>query len=35
VFVNVPAPLNLEVPPYAYHGAARLVIGEDGPGTLA
>ncbi|MGZ5200595.1 MAG: ubiquinol-cytochrome c reductase iron-sulfur subunit [Telluria sp.] len=35
VFANVPAPLNLEVPPYAWHGAARLVIGEDGPGTLA
>jgi ubiquinol-cytochrome c reductase iron-sulfur subunit len=35
VFLNVPAPLNLQVPPYAYHGPARLVIGEDGPGALA
>jgi ubiquinol-cytochrome c reductase iron-sulfur subunit len=31
VFRNVPAPLNLEVPPHAYHGD-RLVIGEEGPG---
>lgn len=35
VFANVPAPLNLVVPPYSYHGPAKLVIGEDGPGTLA
>jgi ubiquinol-cytochrome c reductase iron-sulfur subunit len=35
VFVNVPAPLNLVVPPYSYHGPTRLVIGEEGPGTLA
>lgn len=35
VFANVPAPLNLQVPPYSYHGPSRLVIGEDGPGTLA
>jgi ubiquinol-cytochrome c reductase iron-sulfur subunit len=35
VFINVPAPLNLEVPPYAWHGATRLVIGETGPGTVA
>jgi ubiquinol-cytochrome c reductase iron-sulfur subunit len=28
VFKNVPAPLNLEVPPYAYHGA-QLVIGDE------
>jgi ubiquinol-cytochrome c reductase iron-sulfur subunit len=31
VFKNVPAPLNLVVPPHAYH-ADRLVIGEEGPG---
>ncbi|GAB3455158.1 ubiquinol-cytochrome c reductase iron-sulfur subunit [Massilia terrae] len=35
VFQNVPAPLNLLVPPYAFHGPGRLVIGEDGPGKLA
>jgi ubiquinol-cytochrome c reductase iron-sulfur subunit len=34
VFVNVPAPLNLAVPPHAYHGD-RLVIGEEGPGVAA
>jgi ubiquinol-cytochrome c reductase iron-sulfur subunit len=34
VFVNVPAPLNLAVPPHAYHGD-RLVIGEAGPGVAA
>jgi ubiquinol-cytochrome c reductase iron-sulfur subunit len=28
VFKNVPAPRNLEVPPYAYHGD-KLVIGEE------
>jgi ubiquinol-cytochrome c reductase iron-sulfur subunit len=33
VFRNVPAPLNLEVPPHAYHGD-RLVIGERGPGVF-
>ncbi|MGZ5202428.1 MAG: ubiquinol-cytochrome c reductase iron-sulfur subunit [Telluria sp.] len=35
VFVNVPAPLNLVVPPYAYRGPRHVVIGKDGPGTLA
>lgn len=35
VFRNVPAPLNLQVPPYAWHGAGRIVIGEDGPGHPA
>lgn len=34
VFVNVPAPLNLAVPPHAYHGE-RVVIGEKGPGVTA
>jgi ubiquinol-cytochrome c reductase iron-sulfur subunit len=29
VFKNVPAPTNLEVPPYRYASATRLVIGED------
>ncbi len=29
VFRNVPAPLNLEVPPYTYQTDTRLVIGED------
>ena len=29
VFKNKPAPDNLEVPPYAYHSAARLLISED------
>jgi ubiquinol-cytochrome c reductase iron-sulfur subunit len=28
VFKNVPAPLNLEVPPHAYHGD-KLVIGDE------
>lgn len=32
VFRNVPAPVNLAVPPHAYHGE-RLVIGEEGPGV--
>jgi ubiquinol-cytochrome c reductase iron-sulfur subunit len=34
VFKNVPAPLNLGVPPHAYHGTDRIVIGEDGPGLI-
>jgi ubiquinol-cytochrome c reductase iron-sulfur subunit len=29
VFKNVPAPLNLEVPPYAYLSDTRLLIGAD------
>jgi ubiquinol-cytochrome c reductase iron-sulfur subunit len=29
VFRNVPAPTNLEVPPYRFASATRLVIGED------
>ncbi|WP_024973262.1 ubiquinol-cytochrome c reductase iron-sulfur subunit [Ralstonia pickettii] len=32
VFRNVPAPLNLEIPPYEYQGEARLVIGQDRSG---
>jgi ubiquinol-cytochrome c reductase iron-sulfur subunit len=32
VFVNVPAPVNLVVPPHAFHGD-RLVVGEQGPGA--
>jgi ubiquinol-cytochrome c reductase iron-sulfur subunit len=35
VFRNVPAPLNLVVPPHAYHGADTIVIGENGPGVIA
>lgn len=35
VFRNVPAPRNLEVPPYAFRGIDRIVIGEKGPGTVA
>lgn len=34
VFLNVPAPLNLVVPPHAYHGD-RLVIGSKGPGVAS
>lgn len=30
VFKNVPAPLNLEVPPYTYLSEMRLLIGEEG-----
>ncbi|NSX05575.1 Rieske 2Fe-2S domain-containing protein, partial [Cupriavidus gilardii] len=33
VFRNVPAPLNLEIPPHAYQGETRLVIGQDRNGT--
>jgi len=29
VFKNVPAPLNLEVPPYTYLSETRLLIGEE------
>ncbi len=29
VFKNKPAPTNLEVPPYRYASATRIVIGED------
>ncbi|MCE8034783.1 MAG: ubiquinol-cytochrome c reductase iron-sulfur subunit [Halomonas sp.] len=29
VFRNVPAPLNLEVPPYRFDGDAVIVVGED------
>jgi ubiquinol-cytochrome c reductase iron-sulfur subunit len=31
VFRNVPAPRNLEVPPYVYRDDTHLVIGEEGP----
>ena len=30
VYKNKPAPTNLEVPPYRFAGAGKLVIGEDG-----
>lgn len=30
VFKNVPAPLNLEVPPYTYLSEMHLLIGEEG-----
>ena len=29
VFRNVPAPLNLEIPPYEYQGETKLMIGQD------
>jgi ubiquinol-cytochrome c reductase iron-sulfur subunit len=29
VFAGVPAPLNLEVPPYRFVGESTLLIGED------
>ncbi len=29
VFVNVPAPINLEVPPYHFQNPTLLIIGED------
>ena len=29
VFKNVPAPRNLEVPPYNFEGANRLIVGEE------
>jgi ubiquinol-cytochrome c reductase iron-sulfur subunit len=31
VFKGVPAPKNLTVPPYAFDGDARIVIGVDSP----
>jgi ubiquinol-cytochrome c reductase iron-sulfur subunit len=31
VFRNVPAPSNLEVPPYSFEGDSRLVVGIDPP----
>ena len=33
VFKDVPAPANLEIPPYKYLSDARLVIGEDSKGS--
>ena len=33
VYRNVPAPINLEVPPYHFEGDAVIVIGEDGEGA--
>jgi ubiquinol-cytochrome c reductase iron-sulfur subunit len=33
VFKGVPAPINLEVPPYAYLSDTRLIIGSDAKGT--
>ena len=33
VFKNVPAPLNLVIPPYYYVNDARILIGEDGEGA--
>ncbi|MFN0040641.1 MAG: ubiquinol-cytochrome c reductase iron-sulfur subunit [Burkholderiales bacterium] len=33
VFKGVPAPLNLEVPPYSYLSDTRLLIGVDSKGT--
>jgi ubiquinol-cytochrome c reductase iron-sulfur subunit len=33
VFKGVPAPLNLEVPPYKYLSDARLLIGEESKGA--
>lgn len=30
VYKNVPAPKNLEVPPYMYLSATRIMVGEDG-----
>jgi len=32
VFRNVPAPLNLVVPPYRYLDPSTMVIGDDGSG---
>jgi ubiquinol-cytochrome c reductase iron-sulfur subunit len=29
VFKSMPAPKNLPVPPYAFAGSARIVIGVD------
>ncbi|WP_367395218.1 ubiquinol-cytochrome c reductase iron-sulfur subunit [Cupriavidus sp. Agwp_2] len=33
VFRAVPAPLNLEIPPYEYQGETRLVVGQDRSGS--
>ncbi|HEX4986889.1 MAG TPA: ubiquinol-cytochrome c reductase iron-sulfur subunit [Burkholderiales bacterium] len=33
VFKGVPAPINLEVPPYAYLSDTRLIIGADSKGA--
>ena len=33
VFKGVPAPSNLEIPPYTYLSDARLLIGEDSKGS--
>ena len=33
VFKNVPAPLNLEIPPYYYINDATILVGEDGEGA--
>ncbi|MFT4058549.1 MAG: ubiquinol-cytochrome c reductase iron-sulfur subunit [Legionella sp.] len=33
VFKNVPAPINMEVPPHYFINQQTLVIGEDGPGN--
>ena len=33
VFKGVPAPINLEVPPYAYLSDTRLIVGSDGKGA--
>ena len=33
VFKGVPAPINLEVPPYAYLSDTRLIIGSDSKGA--
>jgi ubiquinol-cytochrome c reductase iron-sulfur subunit len=32
VYKNVPAPLNLPVPPYRFEGDASLIVGENPPG---
>jgi ubiquinol-cytochrome c reductase iron-sulfur subunit len=31
VFNGVPAPINLEVPPYYFLNATTIIIGEDAP----
>ena len=33
VFKNVPAPINLAVPPYRFINDTRIIIGEDAPGN--
>jgi ubiquinol-cytochrome c reductase iron-sulfur subunit len=33
VFKGVPAPINLEVPPYAYLSETRLIVGSDTKGA--